>query len=113
MKRVDRRRMDGLREDIGVQMSLMGRLVKCWMRWAGHLVRMGKERMANRADMMREQGGMKKGRPRLRWEDCVRRDIHRVGVVGEWRELSEDRGKRRSIVVKAGQKLGTIGPHPF
>ena len=28
MKKVDRRRMDKLREEIGVQMSLMGRLVK-------------------------------------------------------------------------------------
>ena len=31
-------------------------------------------------------------------------------VVGEWRELAEDRKKWRSIVVKAGNKLGTIGP---
>ena len=41
VKRVDRRRMDELREEIGVQMSLTGRLVKCLLRWAGHLVRMG------------------------------------------------------------------------
>ncbi len=38
VKRVDRRRMDELREEIGVQMSLMGRLVKFRLRWAGHLV---------------------------------------------------------------------------
>ena len=34
--------MNELREEIGVQMSLTGR---CRVRWAGHLVRMGKERM--------------------------------------------------------------------
>ena len=41
------------------------------------------------------------------------RDISKLGVVGEWRELAEDRGRWRSIVVKAGQKLGAIGPHPL
>ena len=46
VKRVDRRRMDELREEIGVQTSLTGRFVKCQLRWAGHLVRMGEERMA-------------------------------------------------------------------
>ena len=35
VKRVDRRRMYEPREDIGVQMSLAGRLVKCRLKWAG------------------------------------------------------------------------------
>ena len=39
--RVDRRRMDELMEEIAVQMSLTGRLVKCQLRWACHFVRMG------------------------------------------------------------------------
>ena len=39
--------------------------------------------------------------------------INKVGLVGEYRELAEDMGKCRSIVVEAGQKLGTIGPHPL
>ena len=43
----------------------------------------------------------------------MRRDIHKIGVVGEWRELAEDRGGWRSNLVKAGQKLGAIGPHPY
>ena len=34
------------------------------------------------------------------------------GVVGEWREMTEDRGKW-STVVEAGRKLVTIGPHPL
>ena len=49
----------------------------------------------------------------MRWEDFVRRDISEVGVVGERRELAEDRGKLRSIMAEAGQKLGAIGPHPL
>ena len=31
---------------------------------------------------------------------------------GGWRELAEDRGKRRTFVFKAGQKIGVIGPQP-
>ena len=37
------KRMDELQEKIGVQISLMGRSVKCWLSWAGHLVWMGEE----------------------------------------------------------------------
>ena len=48
MKKMDKRRMDELGEEIGVQMSLTGRLVKCRLRWAGHSVRMGALRMAER-----------------------------------------------------------------
>ena len=69
--------------------------------------------MAKRTDRLREQGMRKRGRPWLRWEDCVRRGISKVGVVGEWRESAEDRGGWRSIVVKAGQKHGAIEPHPL
>ena len=58
-----------------VQMSWMRRLVKCWLRWAAHLVRLGEERMAKRADRLREQGRRKIGRSLLIWQDCVRKDI--------------------------------------
>ena len=69
--------------------------------------------MAKRVYWLREQDRMNRGRPQLRWEDCVRRDIPMVEVIGEWRELAEDRGRWRSIVVKVGQKLGAIGSHPI
>ena len=49
----------------------------------------------------------------MRWEDCVRRDIPKVGVVGEWRELGKDTGRWRSIMVKTGQKHDAIRTHPF
>ena len=67
VNRVARRRMDELREEIGVQMSLKGRLVKCRLRWAGHLVWMGEERMAKRDERLREQGRRKRSRSQLRW----------------------------------------------
>ena len=42
VQRVDRR-MDELREEIGVEMSLTERLVKCQLRWVIHSVWMGKK----------------------------------------------------------------------
>ena len=57
---MDRRRMDELRQEIGVQVSLIGRLVKCQLKWAGHLVRLEEEKIAKRVDRLREQGRRKK-----------------------------------------------------
>ena len=81
VKRVERRRMDELRGEIGVQMSLTERLVKFRLRWAGLLVQMGEEGMVRRVHSLREQGRRKRGGPWMSWEDCVRRDIHKVGRV--------------------------------
>ena len=52
-------------------------MVKCRLRWAEHLVQMGEERMAKRAGRLRETGRRKRGRRRLRLEDCVRWDIRK------------------------------------
>ena len=71
-------------------------------------MQMGEERMAKRVDRLREEGWRKRGILWLRWEDCVRRDICMVGMVGEWRMLAEDRGRWKSIMVTAGQKHGVI-----
>ena len=85
-------------------------MVKSWLKWAGHLMQMEEERMAKRVDRLRKQGGRERGRLRLRWEYCVRSDINKVWMVGEWRELAEDMGKW-NIVFKAGQQPSTIRPH--
>ena len=40
--------------------------------------------------MLRLEGRRRIGRTRLRWEDCVKRDVEEVG--GEWRMRARDGG---------------------
>ena len=71
--------MNDLRKEVGMQCSLTRRLVRSRMRWAGHVVRMDVSKLAKREEVIKHQGRRKKGRPQLRWEDCVRRDMRRLG----------------------------------
>ena len=68
-----------LREDTGVQRSLTERLVRSSLQWAGHVERMADDRLPKRAAELREEGTMRRGRPRLRWEDYVERDARKAG----------------------------------
>ena len=49
--------------------------------------------MMKRADALGVEGRRRRGRPRLRWEDCVKRDLVEVG--GERRMRARDRGEWR------------------
>ena len=40
------------------------------------------ERLMKRAGGLRVEGRRRRGRPRLRWEDCVTRDLEGVGGEG-------------------------------
>ena len=43
MKRIDKRRLAELREEVGVKESFRGKLVRSWLKWAGHNERMEEE----------------------------------------------------------------------
>ena len=49
------------------------------LQWAGHVGRMADDRLPKRAAELREEGTMRRGRPRLRWEDYVERDARKAG----------------------------------
>ena len=49
------------------------------MRWAGHEARMGEERGVHRVLVGKPEGKRPLGRPRRRWEDNIKMDLHEVG----------------------------------
>ena len=51
------------------------------MVWA-YMERMEEVRLTKRADAFRVEGRRKRGRPILRWEDCVKKDLVPIIVGG-------------------------------
>ena len=49
------------------------------MRWAGHVARMGEDRVLHRVLMGKPEGKRPLGRPRHRWEDNIKMDLKEVG----------------------------------
>ena len=39
---------------------------------------MNDDKLPKRAETKRQEGSRKRGRPRLRWEDCVKRDLRKA-----------------------------------
>ena len=61
-------------------MSLTESLVRSRLQWAGHLEMMADDRLPKRAAELRKEGrSRRRGRPMLRWEDCVKRDVNKAG----------------------------------
>ena len=51
--------------------------------------RMGDKKMTKRSDTQKMKEKRRRGRPNMRWDDCVKRDIERVEK--EWRTTAKDR----------------------
>ena len=106
VKRMDRRRMDELREEVGIQKCLMGRLVKSRMKSAGHVERMKEDRLPRMAYVHQER----RGRPRMRWRDCIERDMRKAELEDvDWRMVAQDRGQWRMVVHPAAETCS----HPY
>ena len=65
------------------------------MRWAGHVARMGEERVVHRVLVGKPEGKRPLGRPRRRWEDNIKMDLREVGGVEigwSWLRIGTDGG---------------------
>ena len=69
-------------------------------------------RPPKRAAWLREQGRRRRGRPRLRWEDCIKRDVKKTGEEGDWKNKTGDRGGWKRPADEAVKKL-QAAPHPL
>ena len=69
------------------------------MRWAGHVARMGENRVVQRVLVGKPEGKRPLGRPRRRWKDNIEMDFQEVGGGrGDWMELAQDRDRWRALV---------------
>jgi hypothetical protein len=71
------------------------RIIKSrWMRWAGHIERMGEKRNAYRLLVGKPERKRPLGRPRCRWVDNIRKDLEEVGWSDvDWIGLAKDRNR--------------------
>ena len=68
------------------------------MRWAGHVARMGEERVY-RVLLWKPEGRRPLARPRRRWVDNIRMDLQEVGCgYMDWIGLAKDRDRWRTLV---------------
>ena len=95
VRRVERWRMKDLRQEVGTKACIVGKIVKSQMKWAGHIVRMKDDKLPKRSETKKQEGFRKRGRPQLRWEDCVKRDLRK--------EEEEENVERK------GQQQGPMG----
>ena len=77
--------------------SLKERLVRSRLQWAGYVERMADDRLPKRAAELREEGRRRRGRPRLRWEDCVKRDVRKAGEEEDWKKKTRQRRVEKTI----------------
>ena len=73
------------------------------LRWAGHVARMPPGSMLRLAMDGVPEGRRPVGRPRMRWEDCIRKDLQQLGVNDpvQWRHIAQDRAEWRRLVSAA------------
>ena len=109
--RPDMRIMVELMVETGVKTSLTERLVRSILQWAGHVERMADDRLPKIAAALREQVRRRRGRPRLRWEDWVKRDVRRAGEEEDWKKKKIDKGRWKRLSAEAVKKL-RAAPRP-
>ena len=66
---------------------------------------MGEDRLSKRAAELREQGRRRRGRPRLRWEDCVKRDARKAGEEEDCKKKTRYRGGWKRLSDEAVKNL--------
>ena len=61
------------------------------------MVRMKDDKLPKKAETKQQEGSRKRGRPQLRWEDCVKRDLRKEEEEDKWREKANNRDQWKQI----------------
>jgi hypothetical protein len=75
------------------------------LRWLGHVIRMGEDRLPKRILQEKIFSSRRRGRPKLRWLDDVKKDLHIMKVI-KWEEKARNREEWRRIVEEAKAHSG-------
>ena len=78
----DRIRNEHIRGSLKIA-SISIKVKEARMRWYGHVRRRGEEDPARRMMEMDPPGARRRGRPKMRWLDCVRRDMRIMNLDDE------------------------------
>ena len=78
---------------------------------AGHVERMTDDRLPKRVVELREEGRRRRWRPRLRWEDCVKRDVRKAGEEEDWKKKTRDRGGWKYYQMRRWRSCGSAPQH--
>ena len=70
--------------EVGVKESFNKKLASGRLTWAGHVERMGNEKLAKRTDVQKVGDKRRRGRPKLRWE---------IALKETWKEWEKNGGK--------------------
>ena len=89
--------MKDLREEVGTKACIVCKIVKSRMKWAGQNGHNEDEKLPKISETNKHDACRKRGRPQLRWEDCVRRDMRKVEVEEKWREKANNRDQWKLI----------------
>ena len=67
------------------------------MKLAGHMVRMKDERLSKRSETKKQDGCRKRGKPKLRREDCLKRDLRTAEEEGK---VKRNEGQQQEAMEK-------------
>ena len=68
------------------------------LRWLGHTVRMGDERLPKMMMFSTLEGAGKRGRPIKSWNDYVRKDLESLGLALTWWRKCQDRPSWKAVI---------------
>ena len=61
------------------------------MKWAGHMVKMKVDTLPKRAETKNQEGSRKRGRPQLRWEECMKIDLRKADEEEQCKDKANNR----------------------